>query len=144
LRLEAICHPDSLESLAKSLPRQTTSILHLGAVMLKYRTEGQPSNLLAVRKPLRLSQKLVALEHLCSAPGIDILSPLGDILVNIQDGDEYNCLEIAVRLELMIKHTRISDFFKKKPFLQCRECNFLRIRTRTLNFAVLESVQNRQ
>ena len=37
-----------------------------------------------------------ALECLSSTPGIDILSPLGDILVNIQDADdEYDCSEVA-------------------------------------------------
>jgi hypothetical protein len=37
-----------------------------------------------------------ALERLGSTPGVDILSPLGDILVNIQDADdEYDCSEVA-------------------------------------------------
>jgi hypothetical protein len=37
-----------------------------------------------------------ALDRLSSTPGIDILSPLGDILVNVQDADdEFDCSELS-------------------------------------------------
>ena len=104
------CHPEwdcppwqlKLPVISRVSGKITTKADHINPTSWHSNVEVSKVNLqtcwiLSHQKAIKIVLEAGAvLEHLGSTPGIDILSPLGDILVNIQDADdEYDCSEVA-------------------------------------------------